>query len=62
MSSQGPYLKKGIPISSPHMGWPTDAGFQGFAESAAENILGYLEGKLIRAVNPEALERGKKRQ
>ncbi len=57
-----------LPASSPltqldnvvltsHLGWPTDAGFQGFAENAVENILNYMDGKLTRAVNPEALER-----
>ncbi len=46
-------------VLAPHLGWPTDAGFQGFAENAVENILNYMEGKLARAVNPEAVERRK---
>ncbi len=44
-------------VLAPHLGWPTDAGFHGFAENAVENILNYMDGKLTRAVNPEALER-----
>jgi len=47
-------------VLAPHLGWPTDAGFHGFAENAVENILNFMEGKLIRAVNPEALERRKR--
>jgi phosphoglycerate dehydrogenase-like enzyme len=34
---------------------------EGFAETATENILGYMEGTLVRALNPEALEERKKR-
>ena len=40
---------------APHLGWPTDSGFAGFAENAVTNILDYMDGKLTRAVNPEAL-------
>jgi phosphoglycerate dehydrogenase-like enzyme len=61
-------LPKASPLSeldnvvlAPHLGWPTDAGFQGFAENAVENILSYLDGKLVRAVNPEAVERRKRK-
>jgi phosphoglycerate dehydrogenase-like enzyme len=43
-------------VLSPHLGWPTDSGFIGFAENAVNNIFDYLEGKLTRALNPEALE------
>ena len=34
-----------------------DAGFHGFAENAVDNILDYMDGRLTRAVNPEALKR-----
>ena len=44
-------------VLTPHIGWPTDKGYEEFAENAVENILGYMEGKLIRAVNPEAAEK-----
>ena len=47
-------------VLAPHLGWPTDAGFHGFAENAVENILNYMDGKLTRAVNPEALQRRKR--
>jgi phosphoglycerate dehydrogenase-like enzyme len=47
-------------VLTPHLGWPTDAGFQGFAENAVTNILDYVEGKLTRVVNPEALGRRRK--
>lgn len=43
-------------VLTPHLGWPTDSGFEGFAENAVENILDYMEGKLTRALNPEALQ------
>lgn len=42
-------------VLTPHLGWPTDSGFEGFAENAVTNILDYREGKLTRALNPEAL-------
>jgi phosphoglycerate dehydrogenase-like enzyme len=43
-------------VLTPHLGWPTDAGFAGFAENAVTNILDYMAGKLTRVVNPEALQ------
>ncbi|MBM2803228.1 MAG: D-2-hydroxyacid dehydrogenase family protein [Deltaproteobacteria bacterium] len=42
-------------VITPHLGWPTDSGFQSFAENAVTNILDYMDGKLTRALNPEAL-------
>lgn len=51
-----PLLELDNLVLTPHLGWPTDAGFEGFAENAATNILDYMEGKLTRALNPEALE------
>lgn len=47
-------------VLAPHLGWPTDSGFEGFAENAAQNILDYMEGKLTRAVNPDALDKRNK--
>jgi phosphoglycerate dehydrogenase-like enzyme len=47
-------------VLTPHLGWPTDSGFAGFAENAATNILDYMEGKLTRALNPEALQQRRK--
>lgn len=48
-------------VLTPHLGWPTDSGFEGFAENAVANILDYIEGKLTRALNSEALShRGKR--
>jgi phosphoglycerate dehydrogenase-like enzyme len=47
-------------VLSPHLGWPTDSGFQGFAENAVANILDYRQGKLTRALNPEALQHRRK--
>jgi phosphoglycerate dehydrogenase-like enzyme len=43
-------------VLTPHLGWPTDFGFKVFAEHAVENILDYMEGKLTRVINPEALK------
>ena len=48
-------------VLTPHLGWPTDSGFEGFAENAVTNILDYMQGKLTRALNSEALShRGKR--
>ncbi|MFQ5852058.1 MAG: D-2-hydroxyacid dehydrogenase family protein [Candidatus Binatia bacterium] len=57
LPSSSPLLQLDNVVLTPHLGWPTDAGFQGFAENAVENILNYMEGKLTRAANPEAVER-----
>jgi phosphoglycerate dehydrogenase-like enzyme len=55
-----PLAKLDNVVLAPHLGWPTDAGFRGFAENAVENILSYMDGNLIRALNPEALQSRKK--
>lgn len=47
---------------TPHLGWPTDSGFEGFAENAVTKILDYMEGKLTRALNPEALQNRRKNE
>jgi D-3-phosphoglycerate dehydrogenase len=47
-------------VLAPHLGWPTDSGFAGFAENAVKNIFDYRQGKLTRALNPEALQYRKK--
>ncbi|MBM4298529.1 MAG: D-2-hydroxyacid dehydrogenase family protein [Deltaproteobacteria bacterium] len=47
-------------VLTPHLGWPTDSGFAGFADNAVTNILDYMEGKLTRALNPEALQHRRK--
>jgi phosphoglycerate dehydrogenase-like enzyme len=44
-------------VLTPHIGWPTDKGYEEFAEHAVENILSYMDGKPTRAVNPEAMEK-----
>lgn len=51
-----PLLELDNVVLAPHLGWPTDSGFEGFANNAVTNILDYMEGKLTRALNPEALE------
>jgi phosphoglycerate dehydrogenase-like enzyme len=43
-------------VLSPHLGWPTDSGFTSFAENAVTNILDYMDGRLTRALNPDALK------
>jgi phosphoglycerate dehydrogenase-like enzyme len=50
-----PLLELDNAVLTPHLGWPTDSGFEGFAENAVNNILDYVDGKLTRAINPEAL-------
>jgi phosphoglycerate dehydrogenase-like enzyme len=47
-------------VLTPHLGWPTDSGFAGFANNAVTNILDYMDGKLTRALNPEALQHRRK--
>jgi phosphoglycerate dehydrogenase-like enzyme len=51
-----PLLELDNVVLTPHLGWPTDSGFEGFAENAATNILDYMEGKFTRALNLEALQ------
>jgi len=50
-----PILKLDNVVLAPHLGWPTDAGFEGFAENAVDNILDYMAGKSTRVINPDAL-------
>ncbi len=61
LSSNHPLLDIDNVVLTPHVGWPTDSGFQGFARHAVENILHYMDGKLTRAINPQALEHRRKR-
>ena len=56
-----PLLQLDNVVLTPHLGWPTDSGFAGFAENAVTNILDYMDGKLTRVVNPEALQNRAKR-
>jgi len=56
LSPNHPLLELDNVVLTPHLGWPTDSGFAGFAENAVANILDYMEGKLTRAVNPDALQ------
>ena len=62
LPANSPFLQLDNVVLTPHLGWPTDAGFQGFAENAAQNILDYMEKKLTRAVNPEALDKRNKKK
>ena len=39
-----PLLQLSNVVLTPHLGWPTDSGFEGFAENAVTNILDYMEG------------------
>ncbi len=61
------FVEEPLPADSPlrrldnvvltsHLGWPSDASYAEFAESAVEVVEAYLEGRLLRALNPEALE------
>ena len=56
LPAKHPILELDNVILTPHLGWPTDSGFEGFAENAVANILEYMDGKLTRALNPEALQ------
>jgi D-3-phosphoglycerate dehydrogenase len=61
LAANHPLLQLDNVVLTPHLGWPTDSGFEGFAENAASNIIDYLDGKLTRVVNPEALQNRAKR-
>ena len=56
LAANHPLLQLDNVVLTPHLGWPTDSGFAGFAENAVTNILDYMSGKLTRVVNPEALQ------
>jgi len=56
LAANHPLLELTNVVLTPHLGWPTDSGFEGFAENAVGNILDYMDGKLTRVVNPEALD------
>ncbi|HXG51366.1 MAG TPA: D-2-hydroxyacid dehydrogenase family protein [candidate division Zixibacteria bacterium] len=53
---ESPLLRLDNVVLTPHLGWPTDSGFAGFAENSVKNILDYMEGRpLERLINPQAL-------
>ena len=51
-----PYLELDNLILSPHMGYVTEEVYATFYGESLENILGYLEGKPLRVINPKVLE------
>jgi D-3-phosphoglycerate dehydrogenase / 2-oxoglutarate reductase len=61
LAANHPLLQLDNVVLTPHLGWPTDSGFAGFAENAVTNILDYMDGKLTRVINPEALQNRAKR-
>jgi phosphoglycerate dehydrogenase-like enzyme len=61
LAANHPLLRLDNVVLTPHLGWPTDSGFAGFAENAVTNILDYLDGKLTRVINPEAVQNRPKR-
>jgi phosphoglycerate dehydrogenase-like enzyme len=61
LAANHPLLQLDNVVLTPHLGWPTDSGFAGFAENAVTNILDYMDGKLTRVINPEALQNRYKR-
>jgi phosphoglycerate dehydrogenase-like enzyme len=54
LPAKHPLLDLDNVVLTPHLGWPTDSGFEGFAENAVANIVDFMDGKLTRALNPEA--------
>jgi phosphoglycerate dehydrogenase-like enzyme len=56
LAANHPLLRLENVVLTPHLGWPTDSGFAGFAENAVTNILDYMSGKLTRVINPQALQ------
>ena len=45
LPSEHPLTKLPNVILTPHLGWPTDEGYANFAESAADVLLAYLDGR-----------------
>ena len=56
LSKDHPLLELDNVVLAPHLGWPTDLSFEHFADNAVTNILDYMDGKLTRALNPEAIK------
>ena len=42
-------------VLTPHLGYNTEDTFARFYRESVENVVGFLEGRPVRAVNPEAL-------
>ena len=42
LAKNHPLLELENVVLTPHLGWPTDSGFEGFAENAVTNILDYM--------------------
>jgi phosphoglycerate dehydrogenase-like enzyme len=42
-----PFTKLDNVVLAPHLGWPTDDGYQRFAASAADVLLAYLDGREV---------------
>jgi phosphoglycerate dehydrogenase-like enzyme len=52
-----PLLELNNVILTPHIGWPADASYHGYAESVGEAIGAYIEGEPLEYANPEARAR-----
>jgi phosphoglycerate dehydrogenase-like enzyme len=46
-----PFRKMSNVVLTPHLGWPTDVGFERFAGPAIEAILAYLDGRAFERFN-----------
>ncbi len=51
-----PILEAPRTVLTPHMGWQTVETYQRAARVSVDNILGYLSGRPVNVVNPDALE------
>lgn len=56
LPARHPLLSSPNIIFTPHIGYCTEEVFAQFYGQCAENILAFLDGKLARVLNPEALE------
>jgi len=52
-----PLRKAPNTVLTPHLGFTTEEGFDGFYRHSVENILAFLDGKPLRVSNPEVLRR-----
>jgi phosphoglycerate dehydrogenase-like enzyme len=52
-----PFLELDNVVLTPHVGWPADASYQGYADAVGKVTEAYLDGQPIEYANPEARPR-----
>ena len=54
LPAESPLVQLENVVLTPHVGWPADASYAGFAEAVVRNIEAYMDGQPTNLVNPEA--------